>query len=1439
MTKKIFAMFLAVLMVVSMLPTSVFAAGTCPYKGTGLHTAENCDNTVIGEPVAATCNAPGFTAYKCNACGDEFHDNVTPATGAHTWENIGDIAPTCEKPGYKNAKKCSGCGKEDGETRIAPLGEKNGVQVYHCDWVITNPQINCLTGGEQIWKCANCGDEKIVKIDKKAAHAYGDFQLVTEATKDVPGKAVRTCACGAVDEVAVYAAHDCSKHLIAVEGYAKTCTTAGQHDYKECRVCGTKYGYVKDGHLVNANEGGSLTKLTNNSAYLQGEIVIPASHDFGNHVPTCADTLLQCTVATCGQWVNPGVEHDIDWVVKDEEKAKGAEYVAPSCLKPGHIYDVCANCNKRDLKTLQPLGHKPVEVKVNATCSTFAYTYTYCTRTGCDSPVVSTTDYTATLADERYNLTVHQFAFNEVAPVVGTGYYMALNHMTVGTVLYFNGQASGDYLTTSNDASQAVEVKVEKVHLLDTKGELLLYFVNEEGVKTYIEIYKKDDGKVKVRLTTDKPENVYTWNSEKKVLTTKIGSKDYFLNCYTNNQGVAYETIGASELKYAPATESTTNTTFRASLVPVNTKAVPHIITFTLNKTAGLGTSHPAWNTQVVTAATCTVDGLKIVSCKFCGSTHEEAIPATHTWRNATNDEVPGKTEDAFQAVGCVDGWQWKICSVQGCGATKKDTVTGSGHVYGDVVEFVPNHIHTTGNDTKTCKYCNDPVNLTYRVWEYIGVQFESLTAAQTAHGGASNLTNGKVLSTGDCTTTGLTRYTCAGCQKDVLVKTEGEHLAPTEINGIPVHQDPTCTEKGWDLTYKCQREGCGAIIGAAKLGEKNDIAALGHNPVVAEDHEHANCDSPNYNATHSACDREGCTYTVKCFVLNEEITVYANSGADLCEKSVIEYYWCAKCNDEHIRGFVEVKGHEMAPVLNAKGEIDYTFKPGNGLADAKAPTCTEEGLYYVQCEICGKYEPKVAPMIAHVNKAEEKFFNNCKDTVIDRHCVVCCVCDNKGASHSCLDNDPVKAGNQPCDCVIPAEHQWNKVLMPSNCSMAPYWAKSCPDCGARENEVVTEAKVYEYVNTAAEGEEANYEWVLSAEKQAIVHMGHKPAEIDYREVIGQDGKPTGTYEAYKLPGYTYEEYTYVWYTVDGENLYKNEETYMAKFIERKSASYTEEGYDHFECQICQSEKKNMIAKKTGLGFELSITNDVVTYGTLVEIVVSANGNNASVHGFDFSVSVPANAQFVGYEKLNDNFNMVVTAPEKADNEAKLSAFAVNTAEGKKQNVVIDSETALVKLFFRVTKDVENVANGFVASVVKANTAVSVLKNDVSTKIENFENFEDDKCNTQMFLDFNKDGFRTSRDLHDAMSMITLESNKTYDVTVDVNKDGVVDLQDLSIAYNYLVGNYDLAELLVMGISAEELAHLDLAEKVLCNNPACKYELDADWNRCPMCGNYQ
>ncbi|MBR4033452.1 MAG: hypothetical protein IKJ04_01465, partial [Clostridia bacterium] len=115
--KKIFAFILATIMVVSLVPASVFAAITNDTDCPTVHTVKNCEYTVLGE-VDATCTDPSYTAYKCNKCGKQFADNFGTEANGHTWKDNQNskkkqtnVAPNCAKeaPG-KEWVKCSVCG---------------------------------------------------------------------------------------------------------------------------------------------------------------------------------------------------------------------------------------------------------------------------------------------------------------------------------------------------------------------------------------------------------------------------------------------------------------------------------------------------------------------------------------------------------------------------------------------------------------------------------------------------------------------------------------------------------------------------------------------------------------------------------------------------------------------------------------------------------------------------------------------------------------------------------------------------------------------------------------------------------------------------------------------------------------------------------------------------------------------------------------------------------------------------------------------------------------------------------------------------------------------------------------------------------------------------------------------------------------------------------
>ena len=1409
MTKKIFAMFLAVLMVASMLPTTVFAAN-CP--GAGNHTALNCDNTVLGvtEP---TCKVPGFTAYKCNDCGEEFHDNVTPATGAHNYEDAPDKAPTCEEAGYTGAKVCSGCGDVKAATTVPALSGGK----YNCQWEITNPQINCLTGGEQIWKCVNCGAEKVVKIDKKAAHTWGEFKLITPATATSNGVAKRVCACGAEDEVVVYFSHDCTDYLVTVNAITKTCTTDGLKEHKECRVCGTKYN-AEGTAALTSKQITALTIAAGHTYDCPTGCQLTASHNGGkNHEATCVDTILHCSV--CDQTVAANVAHeykDSDWVTD----------VEPTCVKSGYKTCVCANCGiAKTTEILAALGHRNVTVEVPATCQTIAYTFTYCTRANC----VDCIGTMGTITDKNsvsYSTQVEGFSPIESIPDFTAaeqretdGFYLALNQQKNGVELYFTGKMDGKFLDASENVAEATLVYLERVHA-GIANQYYLFFYDAEGTKTYIDLSlttgwsgSTEWGKASVVLTTETPSAIFTWNTQYQMLVTvemqcsaTISGK-FFLGTYST-----YETISASNFdQYA-----TKSGQYFAKLAQPGVLKDVQVTGYTFNYDGGFNTSNHAHNltANVLIPADCEVTGAGEYRCAACGWSQAFEIPAGHTFVAVKTGKV--NDEDAYKAPTCVPGYVYEVCA---CGAFQKIVLPGYGHVMGAEQKPVLSHKQTSGYKHTDCQIegCDYTVRGEYMTWEYLNKVFDSWTAAAAAHGNELPA-NGTVTFAGNCTTAKRTQYKCT-CGMWVIV----EEVAP----GNGLHKDiltdgqykaPTCTEDGGYYTFYC--DGCKTYVGNAPFSETpgeanwNVLKATGHNFQVARGHECEGCDTPDYTAVHSTC---ACGATVPCYVLIDSITV--STGKDLCDTTVMEYYWCEKCQDEHMRSFVVAMGHEWAPVVNEKGEITYTT----------VPSCTAPGEYTLACAICGDTKTAVAAPVAHENAAGEKFFEKCTDTVADRHCVKCCQCSGKGAAHSCVNNKNAQGKADPCACVISTDHQYESVKMPSTCSMPPYLAKSCPDCGHRTNEVMT---------------------VVNGE--AVVFDGHKPAAIDMIPEVDADGKLTGEMVEVKYPGFTYvENFQYTYYVVEDGEWVKKVDTYTAKFIERKAASYTEEGYDLFVCQICKTEEKNVKAKLSGLGFELDVKNALgvegFTYGSLIEVTVYANGNNAAVHGFNFQVGVIADAvlanvdseisgaKYVGYEKLNENFNLVVTNPENTSYAAAIAGFAANDASGKQQNITINGKTELVKLFFRVTENVE--AAQYAA--LFAPVSVTKLDNGTAVDIKANTNFVQKTFAVRGHLDFNNDGIANTTDLYLAMSMITLENTKTYDVTVDVNKDGVVDLQDLSIAYNYFVGNYDRQELLVMGISAEEVLLLDLNEKTFCNSSACGKEIDADATYCPFCGNHQ
>ena len=132
----------------------------------------------------------------------------------------------------------------------------------------------------------------------------------------------------------------------------------------------------------------------------------------------------------------------------------------------------------------------------------------------------------------------YQIAAVEGQPAVGTSALFYLTQAELGKTLFFTGEMSGNYLATSEDASQGVDVTVEEV-----EGGFRLSFV-KNGEKLYIDIHEYQEGKAGVRITAE-PTATFVWNEECGVFTAEVAGAPRYLGTYST-----YNTISASDIKY-------------------------------------------------------------------------------------------------------------------------------------------------------------------------------------------------------------------------------------------------------------------------------------------------------------------------------------------------------------------------------------------------------------------------------------------------------------------------------------------------------------------------------------------------------------------------------------------------------------------------------------------------------------------------------------------------------------------------------------------------------------------------------------------------------------------------------------------------------------------------------------------------------------------------
>lgn len=359
--------------------------------------------------------------------------------------------------------------------------------------------------------------------------------------------------------------------------------------------------------------------------------------------------------------------------------------------------------------------------------------------------------------------------------------------------------------------------------------------------------------------------------------------------------------IGTTQLNIAGRNGQDT-----ADVSSIDEKAVP------IEVTAGSVTvtcEHKHTETMK-TAATCTKDGLEVVTCKDC----KEVISSTVL--KSTGHKYGDWIVD--KAVTCTeDGEEYRECSVCHNKITQK--IEHKGHVAGTPEVTKEPTCTKEGTRITKCTVCSEVLKT------------ETLAKKEHSWG------EWKTTVEPTCQKDGKKESVCSVCgetKSEVIPKSEEYH----KYTDFTVTKQATCKEEG-TLTAYCTI--CHNLI--TKSIPKTDKHVAG-TPTVEKE---ATCTKAGKKVTRC---------TVCGVVLEEEVIEATGHTYDdgvvtkkaTCTEAGVKIYTCTKCHDTKTEA-IEALGHDY-------GEAKITTEP----------TCTKDGVKSYICKRCGDVKTEVLPATGH-----------------------------------------------------------------------------------------------------------------------------------------------------------------------------------------------------------------------------------------------------------------------------------------------------------------------------------------------------------------------------------------------------------------------------------------------------------------------------------------
>ena len=448
------------------------------------------------------------------------------------------------------------------------------------------------------------------------------------------------------------------------------------------------------------------------------------------------------------------------------------------------------------------------------------------------------------------------------------------------------------------------------------------------------------------------------------------------------------------------------------------------------------------WNTEVISEASCTTDGVTRHTCSICGDTYDDIVKGGHKWtykKTGTNTSVClctvcGKTKEHDFSIFSDKESEKKdpTCTKAGmvvatcadCGRRRwvyDETRPALGHDWKDNGDGTAtcqregcgkSHTHTLDEGEVTKKpSCKEKGVKTYRCTETNCNYTKTEDIAATGH----NWNDGKITTKATCDHTGVKTYTCKTCGD---TRTETIAMLEHTWDEGQVTTKPTCTKKGI-RTYTCK---------VCKATKTEDIEATGHDYKV-KDHKDATCTEDGY--TTSVCKNCGDEKkeTIKA-TGHQHTEVRGAKKATCIEEGYTGDTYCTDCGNMIFTGKKIEK-------------TDHTWD--NGVV-SKDPTCTEKGSKTYTCAVCRETKTEEIPATGHQNKE-----------IRDKKAATCTKAGYTGDTY-CKDCGELLKTGKETDAL---GHTWGKgkVTRKSTYTAAGQLTYTCSRCG--EKRVITTKKLF------------------------------------------------------------------------------------------------------------------------------------------------------------------------------------------------------------------------------------------------------------------------------------------------------------------------------------------------------------------------------------------